>query len=84
MELRKFSKFTRLLHHIPEEENYRELGKYISCGNTNIPPDKMSGRSKIVSNKTEFLNFQPDKYPMSGAISRLGYMIIIYQTSVLS
>ena len=52
-------------------KNYRELGKYISCGNKNIPPDKMSGRSKVVSDKTEFLNFQPDKCPMSGAISRL-------------
>ena len=31
----------------------------------------MSGRSKVVSDKTEFLNFQPDKCPMSGAISRL-------------
>ena len=53
-------------------KNYREFGKYISCGNKNIPPDKMSGRSKVVSDKTEFLNFQPDKCPMSGAISRLG------------
>ena len=51
-------------------KNYRELGKYISGGNKNIPPDKMSGRSKVVSDKTEFLNFQPDKCPMSGAISR--------------
>ena len=31
----------------------------------------MSGRSKVVSDKTEFLNFQPDKCPMSGAILRL-------------
>ena len=31
----------------------------------------MSGRSKVVSDKTEFLNFQPDKCPMSGTISRL-------------
>ena len=32
----------------------------------------MSARSKVVSDKTEFFNFQPDKCPMSGAISRLG------------
>ena len=57
------------------EKNYRELGKYISCGNKNIPPDKMSGRSKVVSDKTEFLNFQPDKCPMSGAILRLAMCV---------
>ena len=33
----------------------------------------MSGRSKVVSDKTEFLNFQPDKCPMFGAISRLAF-----------
>ena len=52
-------------------KNYRELGKFNSCGNKNIPPEEMSSRSKVVSDKTEFLNFQPDKCPMSGAISRL-------------
>ena len=36
--------------------------------------DKMSGRSKAVSDKTKFLNFQPDKCPMSGAISRFAYI----------
>ena len=35
-------------------KNYRELGKFISCGNKNTPPEKKAGRSKVVLGKTKF------------------------------
>ena len=39
----------------------------------------MSGRSKVVSDKTEFLNFQRDKCPISGAISRLVVIVFFWK-----
>ena len=46
----------------------------------NLPPDKMSGKSKVLPDKTDFLLFRPNKCPMSGAISRLD-IVFTYRDS---
>ena len=35
--------------------------------------DKMSGKSRVLPDKIDFWLFQPEKCPMSGAISRLDF-----------
>ena len=52
------------------------------CDNKNVAPDKMSGRSKVVANKTGFWLFQPDKYPRSGPISRLDTFANFFSTRI--
>ena len=63
------------------------LSPDIFCGNKNLPPDKMSGTAKVLPDKTEFDLFQPDKCPMSGAISRIDKafasdLILVYNRSI--